>query len=635
MEICSNRTAKVRRTSSPPKALFGLSRLLVVAGLVGLSSVTGMVTADAAGAGGGGKPPSGRIGKVTKPVVVDPRAPQTEAEAERVEALREFGRGSFDKLKLTDAEALDLAGKLSDKEARQAIDNAWRDLRGPVWRFIQERPDEWPPKWQLLSAESQKVPRKPISAFRTEFSAWLGQYFEAHAARVVRRLDGISKWQLDEFIRRTAPTSAVNFDSEVAHVGNWLKEREGKLIEARTQLSDSFRRGGASTTHALFRSLDEHEAPYWSAAHREFIKRHPPLERLRAEGWNFDATSEADLGQIFGHLGRPLPGGQPSLVYLLDPGSVVDAGQAAVMTSAFAVAGAKRQPPEFLQHDDLERFIAGYAGKSLIVVGHIDGPSFVAPRAKQPPLVLDIVRMMQVADAHRVLLVPIGCNSSRSPATFGFLREISTAEVATFLGALPAADHTIGDLFAAVAKIAPLEVKGRHLADHLEAVLRPVTDKSDQSVESDAHGQADAITIIRVPRAALAPAQPSPTVYQAAIAADVEKMRPWHDSGPLKRWRSFYRAHPVFTLFVSALAAAIIGGGAHALRTRVESPTKPAMRMPRAATWGLYVLAGLLLVASILRLAIEYWGWTIGLMLLVFLIAISEKPSHSSASQGA
>lgn len=633
MELCSNRTAKVKLTSSSPNALFGLSRLLVVAGLVSLSSMTGMVTADAAGAGGGGKTPSGRIGKVTKPVVADPRVPQMETE--RVEALREFGRGSFDKLRLTDAEALDLASKLSDKDARQAIDNAWRDLRGPVWRFIQERPDEWPPKWQLLSAESQKTTRKPISAFRTEFSAWLGQYFEAHAAQVVRRLDGISKWQLDEFIRRTAPTSAVNFDSEVAHVGEWLKERERKLIEARTQLSDSLKSSGVSTTHALFRSIDEHEAPYWSAAHRAFIKSHPSLERLRAEGWNFDATSESDLGHIFGHLGRPLPGGQPSLVYLLDPGSVVDAGQAAVMTRAFTAADAKRQPPEFLQHDDIERFIAGYAGKSLIVVGHIDGPSFVAQREKQPPMVLDIVKMMQAADAHRVLLVPIGCNSSRSPATFGFLREISTAEVATFLGALPAANHTIGDLFAAVAQIAPLEVKGRHLADHLEAVLRPVDAKSDQSVESKAHGLADAITIIRVPRGALAPAQPSPTVYQAAIAANIEHIRPWHDSGPLKLWRSFYRAHPVLALFVSAVAAAIIGGCAHALRTRIERPTRPAVRTLRAMTQGLYGLAALLLAGTILRIALEYWGWTIGLILLAVLIVASEESHQHSTNQEA
>lgn len=258
----------------------------------------------------------------------------------------------------------------------------------------------------------------------------------------------------------------------------------------------------------------------------------------------------------------------------------------------------------------------------------------MSPREKQPPLVLDIAKMMRVADAHRVLLVPLGCNSSRSPATFGFLREISTAEVAKFLGALPVAEHTIGDLFAAVAQIAPLEVKGRHLADHLEAVLRPATAKSDQSVESDAHGPADAITIIRVPRAALAPPQPLPTTYQVAIAADIEHMRPWHDSGPLKQWRSFYRAHAVLTLFASAVAAAIIGACAHALRTKIEGPTRPAMRTLRAATKSLYGLAGLLLAGAILRLAFDYWGWMIALTLLSLVIAASEKSHLPNTVQG-
>ncbi len=606
----------------------GLGGLLLAAGLM---SASGLITALAAGTEGAEKPAAAKAQTVAR---IAEGLRKQQAQERRTDALQAIALGDFDKLKLTDDEAVSKITSLKDDETRDVINAAWLHSRGPVWMFLEARAGDWPPSWRLLTYESRRQPPKTVAEFRAEFSAWLRQYFVERGAQVVRRLDGISKWQLDDFISRTSPAAKVNFDSEVAHVDRWLMERSDKLLQARIQRTDGLKVGGVSTIDSLFSRLDKHEATYWSVAHRAFIKRHPSLERLRAEGWNFDATSEADLGHIFGHLGRPLPGGQPSLVYLLDPGSVVDTGQAAVMTRAFAATGAKRQPPEFLQHDDIERFIAGFADKTLILVGHIDGPSFVAPREKQPPLVLDIAKMMRVADAHRVLLVPLGCNSSRSPATFGFLREISTAEVAKFLGALPVAEHTIGDLFAAVAQIAPLEVKGRHLADHLEAVLRPATAKSDQSVESDAHGPADAITIIRVPRAALAPSQPLPTTYQVAIAADIEHMRPWHDSGPLKPWRSFYRAHAVLTLFASAVAAAIIGACAHALRIKIERPTRPAMRTLRAATKGLYGLAGLLLAGAILRLAFDYWGWTIVLMLLAFLIAASEKSRQPNTVQG-
>lgn len=626
---------------STPRQLISIARLLL-----SLASATGMVRADAAGTSPAKAPaPShaqgGHTPDVHTPDAYSPGHPVVEWRAQqysagRKEALREFGSGSFDKLHLTNEEAVKVVDSLTDPESHQLIEDAWRHISGPVWQFLQEHPGEWPPKWELLSAESRKWPLKTMAAFRAEYRAWLGRYLEAHAARIVRRLDGISKWQLDDFIRRTSPAAVVNFDSEVAHVERWIQEREKKLREARTQIDDSFmRKTGTSTVDALFRRVDEHEANYWSAAHRAFIKRFPTLERLRAEGWNLDATTERDLGHILGHLGRRLPGGQPSLVYLLDPGAVADAAQAAVMTAAFAAEGTERQPPEFLHHDDIDRFIAGYAGGTLVVVGHIDGETFVASRKEQPPLVLDIVKMMRAAEAHRVLLVPVGCDSSRTKATFGFLREIGTAEVAKFLGALPKSEHTIGDLFAALAQIAPIEVKGRQLADHLEAVLRPTTKMSDELVQTRDGGPAEAITIVRVPRTALAPVHPSPSLYQAAIAADIERIRPWHDSGPLQSWRALYRAHPIWSLLASTVVVAIIGWGAYALRKRLERPTRPAMRGLRAVTSGLFGLAGLLLVGAILRLAIEYWGWTIALALLVFMIALSEKSPHPRPTQEA
>lgn len=402
-----------------------------------------------------------------------------------------------------------------------------------------------------------------------ELIAWVLARKIEISKNAVRALSSSGKWLLDEYIAREHPRRKINFDSEVEFWEEWENTQRERVNTTRSGFS-AFSRYGSAEKDIFAELPDQHEARYLRDATRAFIAAHPPLARLQSEGWRIDDLTIDRLGMVLDALLRPIPGREPILTYFIDPKSP----DHDVMTTRITEAWNTRSdaPPSYLLSGDIDAYLAAMHGKTVILVGHIAEQYFAMDRgAGKAPLMLNIPDLLASAAQHGVLLVPIGCNSGKAGAPYGFTRTIDSNEIANFIAAIPRTAIQLADVLAAMGKIGTLVVDPSNFAEHIDIILRPKVYTYDEP-----HAY------MRIPSSAYArPAQATPSAanvqpgYQQFTAEWIVANRPWHDRGWLGAVRAFVRHTRGTGLAVAALALLALQLGLRLLRRWREGTTAP------------------------------------------------------------
>jgi hypothetical protein len=209
---------------------------------------------------------------------------------------------------------------------------------------------------------------------------------------------------------------------------------------------------------------------------------------------------------------------------------------------------------------------------------------------------IDLAKAHEEAKQYRVLFLPIGCNSAKAGAYFGFERTIDSSEVARFLEAIPGDAPTVGDLFGALQQIGAVSVDARRFGAFLEAVIvRKVKTPAGNT-------ETYVVTVFRIP-AAMPPAGNS--VTSTFLDEWVDDHRPWHDRGPLRWGRMAFRDWPILAAMGSSIALFMLWGVFRALDSRgAHLPPNWFTRIPRR----LLGLAGLGMAGfAALLVIVETW----------------------------
>jgi hypothetical protein len=120
----------------------------------------------------------------------------------------------------------------------------------------------------------------------------------------------------------------------------------------------------------------------------------------------------------------------------------------------------------------IDNFLKGYSGKTLLLVGHVEGADFVMRDADEKSAgSYNLPELIEKARANNVILVPIGCKTGEAGAPIGFMQNITTDHVQTFLRTLPVSSVTLGDLLVALQTIAPLQIDLAGASDVLELAV--------------------------------------------------------------------------------------------------------------------------------------------------------------------
>jgi hypothetical protein len=383
----------------------------------------------------------------------------------------------------------------------------------------------------------------------------------------VRVLTSAGKWLLDSYIEKEHPDRKVNFDSEVEFWEKWEGSRRKRVDDARDGFP-AFGLRGVGEQEIFAAVPDQHDARYLRQANAAYIKAHPPLARLQSEGWQFEGVDPRKLGLLLEALVQPVPGTEPILTYFIDP----KADDHDLMTGEITAAWKSRsvKTPSYLLHDDISRFLESVRGRSVILVGHIADQYFAMERGPdKPPLMLNIPELILTAAQYQVLLFPIGCNSAKAGAPYGFTRPIDSIEVAKFIAAIPRSDIQIADVLAAMGKIAPVVVDASSFTDYIDVVLRPKPEVSY-----------DPYALVRIPVSAYVRTAPTniqvgsvPSSYQQFASEWIAANRPWYDRGWLATLRTFIRHTTGAGLLATALALAALFAVLRLLRRRIEGTT--------------------------------------------------------------
>jgi len=203
----------------------------------------------------------------------------------------------------------------------------------------------------------------------------------------------------------------------------------------------------------------------------DIVRAQPSWSRIDIDNWHLskEPSGPEEIYRVLELTAHPLP--PVDLALFLDPiafkGARKDIGDAWSGRAPFI-----EMPTDAAL---LDNFLKVHAGSTLLLVGHVEGNDFVMRDADGKSVgSYSLPDLVSKAREYNVLLVPIGCKTGEAGAPFGFMQNISTDQVEMFLRALPPKVVTIGELFIALEKIAPLHIDISAARDVLElAVIAP------------------------------------------------------------------------------------------------------------------------------------------------------------------
>ncbi len=211
----------------------------------------------------------------------------------------------------------------------------------------------------------------------------------------------------------------------------------------------------------------------WSVAVglKKYISDRPELARVGLEAWRFRRPPE--LNQIY-QLLKTFTVDLPEKVEL---GLLLDDDLFETPIAAMKEAWGGRAVTQVPVGTAIDQYLARVEGGTLIVVGHVEGESFVVQnRAGVAVASVSIPSLIEKAAKHHVLLVPLGCRTAAAGVPFGFIKNINTDQVVRFLQELPRVGMTVADIFSGLGRIAEVHADVSGVLNMFEfAVVEPAT----------------------------------------------------------------------------------------------------------------------------------------------------------------
>jgi hypothetical protein len=206
---------------------------------------------------------------------------------------------------------------------------------------------------------------------------------------------------------------------------------------------------------------------------RDFLQSDPTAQRINLASWRF--TTRPTRSEFDGMLKlarEPLPG-------KVELGMFLDAKTYGESYKRIANAWGPRpasEPPS--ASDLLSDYFSSHHGNTLITVGHVEGDSYVFENATGKKVSVNIKDLLIQARNNQVVLIPIGCSTADAGVGFGFVREIGTDAVSSFLESFPKDSPQVADVLRGLVHIGQVRVSIRDMANLFEIqVYKPETDE--------------------------------------------------------------------------------------------------------------------------------------------------------------
>jgi hypothetical protein len=243
---------------------------------------------------------------------------------------------------------------------------------------------------------------------------------------------------------------------------------------------------------------------------KNYLESDLTAKRISLTSWRFTTPpSLAELDRVLRLAQAKLPG-KVELGLFLDEKTYGESYRSIVA----AWGRPTSEPPA---SDLISTYMSIHRGKTLLVVGHVERDSYVFENANGERVSVNIKEMLAEAHKNQIALIPIGCSTANAGVGFGFVREIGTDSVSSFLKSFPKENPQTADLLNRLAQIGEVRVNIRDFADLFEIqVYKPEGDER--------------ITVTRLPYTSstgnTSAQQLSSTLIQT-VEADAEEARPF------------------------------------------------------------------------------------------------------------
>jgi hypothetical protein len=206
---------------------------------------------------------------------------------------------------------------------------------------------------------------------------------------------------------------------------------------------------------------------------RDFLQSDPTAQRINLASWRF--TTRPTLSEFDGmlKLARTTLPGKVELGMFLDAKTYGESYKS--ITNAWGPR-LLSEPPS--ASDLLSDYLSSHHGNTLITVGHVEGDSYVFENTKGEKVSVNIKELLIQAHNNQVVLIPIGCSTADAGVGFGFIREIGTDAVSSFLKSFPKDSPQTADVLSGLVQIGQVRVNIRDAANLFEIeVYKSETDE--------------------------------------------------------------------------------------------------------------------------------------------------------------
>jgi hypothetical protein len=252
-----------------------------------------------------------------------------------------------------------------------------------------------------------------------------------------------------------------------------LEEQVQQQRQVQDHAVQTFVDFGKQTTYSAFDGQPDVQA---KSALKDFFQSDATARRINVASWRF--TTRPTLSELDGMLKlaqAPLPG-KVELGMFLDAKTYGESYKS--ITNAWGPRPISEPPSA---SDLLSDYLSSHRGDTLITVGHVEGDSYVFEKTGGDKVSVNIKELLIQAHNNQVILIPIGCSTADAGVGFGFIREIGTDTVSSFLKSLPKDSPRTADVMSGLAQIGQISVNIRDAANLFEiqvyesGIAEPIT----------------------------------------------------------------------------------------------------------------------------------------------------------------
>lgn len=476
---------------------------------------------------------------------------------------------------------------------------------------------------------------KKVALLRKEYISYINHKVETRLRERISKFSELDIKPLLDFAEERGEFYSVREKISFRIIEDWFDSLEQKKenVSKKFPFLDYYKSIEWNTNKDIFETInslnelsDPHELKYIHSAFSDYIKKSKSLNRLdlaQSEKWHFKVRNVDEIWRTLKIFEQPTLGNEPSLVYFLD--RAVASSPIKEMSKAWNEKPRNDTRTLTLDHADTNLFLSEFSDKTVLLVGHIVGDSFVQERGKGlPALKINIPHLLKSAQEHNVLLIPIGCNSADAGVPFGFTKPISSHEVAKLLAKIPNHTSTIGEIIASFVSIGTVAVDANGIAQYLDVIIyKPNPDFNLSNQEPSIY--------IRIPIRPNMLSNQNSATFSSYLGRWSEENRPVLDKGVFGWWRTNYRLHPVLTLFFSGLLFNLIAFGFKWLRDNWIKRKNLVTKKERVVVSSIHIIGLSFIVFSILRLLFYIWEFVliIGILLIIivfFNFLLNLKP---------